>query len=434
SFGLDTAIGGPCFPTSQYFKESYQLLERSMGHFIDETDCNLDFYAFHPYDYLDWDQEQQEFVGRVTSGLPMNADLDALVNYTVNKHGKPISVVISEHGAYMWNTSTREETMDRVTEQLFPDLSGWDQQMKRREVLNFMMVNGSIANTLTFMDHPHTVEKAIPFILLQAASWKPEHYAALLVSKDFKYPAEEWVESRMVDFWRFFDDVDGRRVAAWGDDPDVQVQAFADGDNAYVLFKNLAPVSQDVTLDLAGADNVTEYTVRRLRRNDDFTPNFSVESVDSLNDLVLEAHESVAIIAHDEQPIIEARRLNETVHYGDRYCVAFEGDETATFTVAVPNIDDAEHVTLRIAVGRPTGTDHDIDVRVNGQPIEMPMEDAASVLDGGNRPTEQYYGTLKRVRIPVDLLRSQNKVELRWPDGKSGGVGSVVLRVARPAA
>ncbi|MEM6315099.1 MAG: hypothetical protein AAF743_13485, partial [Planctomycetota bacterium] len=388
--------------------------------------------SFHPYDYMNWNEEAHDFTGRITGGLPMNADLDALVNYTVNEHGKPINVVISEHGAYMWDTAVRDEQMDRLTEELFPDLSTWDREMKRRDILSFLMVNGAISHTLSFMDHPHTVEKAIPYIQLQAASWKVDHYAVLLVSKDYAYPVEEWIETRMVDFWEFFKDVDGRRVAAWGDDPDVQVQAFAEDDKAYVLLNNLAPEPQSVTLDLADAERIESFTVRRLGRNEDFTPSFTTEVVESLDDLTLAVNESVALVVDYDGPIEEARRLDETVHYGDKSCVEFEGDDVVKFAVAVPDHTEAEYATLRIAVGRPTGTDHDIAVRLNGQVIDMPMEDAASILDGGNRPNQDYYGALKRVRVPAALLQAENTVELSWPDGKSGGVGSVVLRVARP--
>ncbi|MBB6429358.1 hypothetical protein HNQ40_001164 [Algisphaera agarilytica] len=428
--GLNMEVGGPCFPTSQYFKNNYQTLPKTMGHFIDQTECDLDFYSFHPYDYTIWDEEAQTFDARVTGGLPMDADLDALVNYTVLEHGKEIDVVISEHGAYMVDTAVRYDQIDALGVRLFPELSDWDRWMKQKEITDFMMVNGAIAHTLTFMDHPHTVEKAIPFILLEASSWKPDHYAALLVSKDHQSPAEEWVESRMVDFWKVFKDVDGRRVRGWSIDPDIQQQSFVDGDRLFIVLNNLAGVPQDVTLDIANADEVQSYELRRLSRNEDFTPNYSEQSVESVDALTLAPQESVVVVATYAEPIVEAQRFEESVHYGDRSCVELTGQDSATFKVAVPDVEDAETVTLRIAVGRPHGTDRDLAVKFNGHAVTIPVEDSADRLDRKHKYADEY-GALKRVRIPAEWLEAENAVEVSFPDGTGGGIGSVVLRVSR---
>ncbi|MFC2112841.1 hypothetical protein ACFLTA_06185, partial [Bacteroidota bacterium] len=70
------------------------------------------------------------------------------------------------------------------------------------------------------------------------------------------------------------------------------------------------------------------------------------------------------------------------------------------------------------------GSDHNIDVKFNGSKIDVPMENiAAEYLDDGD------YGTTKIVRIDPELLMETNTVELSFPDGKSGGIGAVVLRV-----
>ncbi|MEM1107994.1 MAG: hypothetical protein AAGH99_04805 [Planctomycetota bacterium] len=429
---LTMEVGGPCFPTVQYFKNNYQTLPKTIGHFIDQTDCALDFYSFHPYDYTIWDEAAGAFDARVTGGLPMDADLDALVNHTLLEHGKAVDVIISEHGAYMVDTAVRGEQLKALAERLFPELSEWDRWMKRKEITDFMMVNGAIAHTLTFMDHPHVVEKAIPFILLDAASWRPDHYAALLVSKDHQYPVEEWVESRMVDFWKVFKDVDGQRVRAWSNDPDIQQQSFVDGDRLFVVLNNLAGVPQGVNVQIADAGTVQSYEMRRLSRNADFTPNYRESVVDEIGTLTLAPQETVVVVATYAEPIAEARRWEESVHYGDRSCVELSGTESAVFKVAVPKVEEAETVTLRVAVGRPHGTDRDLAVTFNGKPIVIPVEDSADRLDRSHKYADEY-GALKRVRIPADWLEASNNIEVGFPDGKGGGIGSVVLRVSRPA-
>ncbi|MEM6550634.1 MAG: hypothetical protein AAF750_00655 [Planctomycetota bacterium] len=425
-FGMDMRIGGPCFSTAQWFRQNYQLLPKSMGHFIDQTWGTQDFYSFHPYNYMEWNEEKREFEGRITGGLPMDADLDAVVNYTVQHHGKPIGLVISEHGGYMVKSQLGDQQMDRLAKEIFPDLSPWEQEMKRRAFTDYLMVTGAIMHTLSFMDHPHTVEKAIPFILLQTLSWKPDHYAAILASKDFKNPAEQWVETRMVDFYKYFKDVSGRRVAVWSDDPDIQTHAFVNGSTLYLVMNNLALVEQRVDLKLAGAEGVTSALMRRLTRNDDFTPNYQVVRAESLDAVTLAPREAVVMVAEFSKPIEEASHVNETVHYGDKTAVELNGQDVGVFRVEVPDPKSAAYAVLRVAVGRGAGTNHQIAVRLNGQVIEMPLEDAAPYLE-----YKDTYGALKRARVPLELLRNTNRIEVAFPDGKGGGIGSVVLRVAR---
>ncbi|MEM6391432.1 MAG: hypothetical protein AAF797_01515 [Planctomycetota bacterium] len=429
TFGMDIRVGGPCFSTAQWFRQNYQLLPKTIGHFIDQTWGTQDFYSFHPYNYMEWNEERREFEGRITGGLPMDADLDAVVNYTVQHHGKPIGVVISEHGGYMVKSQLGDQQMDRLANEIFPELPEWEQELKRREFTDYLMVTGAIMHTLTFMDHPHTVEKAIPYILLQTLSWKPDHYAAILASKGYQNPAEEWVETRMVDFYKYFKDVSGRRVAVWSDDPDVQTQAFVNGSTLYLVMNNLALVEQRVDLKLARAEGVTSALMRRLTRNDDFTPNYRVVRAKELDAITLAPNEAVVIVAEFAEPIAEASRVNETVHYGDQTAVELKDQDVGVFQVDVPNPKDAQYAVLRVAVGRGAGTDHQIAVRLNGQPIAMPLEDAAPRLE-----YKDTYGALKRVRVPVELLRETNRIEVAFPDGKGGGIGSVVLRVARDDA
>lgn len=48
---------------------------------------------------------------------------------------------------------------------------------------------------------------------------------------------------------------------------------------------------------------------------------------------------------------------------------------------------------------------------------------AAEYLD------DEDYGSTKIVKIDPKLLMETNTVEISFPDGKSGGIGAVVLRV-----
>jgi len=51
------------------------------------------------------------------------------------------------------------------------------------------------------------------------------------------------------------------------------------------------------------------------------------------------------------------------------------------------------------------------------------MEDAADRFED-----DRSYASLKRVYFDSDLLQTDNRVEISFPDGRSGGVGAVVIR------
>ncbi|MEM1446118.1 MAG: hypothetical protein AAGF84_08690 [Planctomycetota bacterium] len=430
ALGLDDMkVGGPCFPTVQHWKDNYQNLLSGMGRFIDGTNAELDFYSFHPYNYMTWSEELQDFDGRITAGPPIDGVVDALVNFGVNRYGKELKLVVSEHGAYVEGPPEERAEFDKLVRRIHPDLEGWEYEMARRAMANFIMVNGAIMHTFTFMDHPHVVEKSIPYLITETSSWQPKHNDVLLVSKDFKVPVEEWVEGRGVDFWEFFKDVRGRRVAIDCPDLDVQHQAFVDDDTLILLFNNIAWAPQPLDITIEGDAQPTRYTVRKHGRDEFFAPYLTEEVVASLDGLVILPYESVAVFAEYAEDVSESRAINEVAYFGDAVAVELEGQDVLRTRIALPEIDNAEYATLRIAVGRPNGTDRDLAVRFNGKRVRIPVEDAADRLDATNRFSKEY-GTLKKARIPVEWLRENNRVEIAFPDGKGGGVGSVVLRVA----
>ena len=433
--GLDMEVGGPCFPTVQHFKDYYQDLAKGMGRFIDKTDAELDFYSFHPYDYMTWDEDAGDWVGRITGGLPIGGVIDSLLSYGLEHHDKPLKFVVSEHGGYVEGGQVGQDKLWELTREKFPDLKGWDLEMARRGMSDFIMVNSTIAHTLGFMDHPGSVVKSIPFILLETSAWKPDHYASLLVPKDHAVPVTEWVESGMVNFYKFFRGANGRRVDAWCDDPDVRFQAFADGRELYLLFHNQALEDQTLDLNLGelltAENGVKLIEVRTHGRTENFTPYFTEEQVAGLDSITLKPYESKAIVVHATAPLLEEARIEETAYFADRGAVKIEGDAAEAFTVKIDGgVADATDATLRIAVGRPHGTDRDIAVKLNGESVTLPLEDAAGRLDGKNAYSNEY-GSLKLARVPVELLRDENVVEVSFPDGKGGGVGAVVLRVGR---
>ncbi len=409
----------PCLSIGYFYKDNYDRLS-SYAKFIDNTNADLDFYSFHVYDYLKWNEDYKDFRGEITAGLPLEGVLDALQNYAINKYNKEIPIVVSEHGGYLYRNRGNV-----IPEELAADLigsgSGFDYEMKRRSVHCFLMTSSVIANTMTFMNNPHIVRKSAPFILLETAGWNQKYYASLLVPNNFQ-KGSTWHETDLVNFYKLFAEVKGRRVSSFCDDPDIQYNTFVDGENLYIVLNNLSTIDEKIKLNIANY-NFKSIEVKRHGRNSDFTPYFKESKVDELDDFVLKSRESVVLKLTSTKEIIEKESIDIKPYYSNRVAQTISAGSSEKFEIIVPDYNKAKSAILRIGVGRASGLGHNIDVKLNGTKIEIPVENIADYLD------EKDYGTTKIAKVDTRLLKKNNTVEISYPDGKSGGVGAVVLRV-----
>ena len=411
-------VGGLCMSVAYMYRDRYRVFG-SFKKFIDNTGCRLDFYSFHVYDYVYW--KDGEFHGRITSGLPLEGVLDLVPNYTQNAYGKEVEIVVSEHGGYVTGKKGlgADETAETIAKQHFPG-SGFEWELKKRSILEQVHVSTIVANTLTFMDHPHTVKKAVPFILLNSFGWDPKYYAVLYVPDQFKNN-KKWIPTQQMNFYRFFKGLKGRRVKAICSDPDIQTRAFVDGDKLYVVLNNLSGKREALSVNMPTAKTKS---IRRMGRNGDFTPYLREELLASARNIEIEGHEAILLAADYRKPILAARTVDETPCYGDKVNVAL--DDWTVFDVAVPNVSNVEYAVLRIGVSRAAGSDKRINVKFNGRQLYVPLETCHNRLDDGERD----YASCKMIQVDAKMVRMKNTVAISFADGEPGSVGSVVLRAA----
>ena len=404
-------VGGPCLCVSYFYKKQYQAFD-GLKNFIDNTRCGLDFYSFHVYDFLE--DKAGDFGGRITSGLPLESVLDLVQNYTVNTYGREIGIVVSEHGGY-----GADELVAKLAREKIPG-RGFDWEMKKRSIDDFNMVSSVIANTLVFMDHPQTIRKAVPFILLNAMGWDPKYYAVLYVPRDFANKTD-WVPTQKIMFYRLFRDLKGHRVAGSSSDPDIQTRAFADGRTLFVVLNNLSNQRKSVALDVPAPKSTV---IRRLGRNDDFTPYLTEQPLAKIGHLDLLPREAVLIKAEYDQPLEPRRAVNEIPFYGDRIGTAVTSGE-ACFTVHVPDSRQLSHASLRLGISRPADAGWDVKVTLNGQPLAVPLEQCAERL------VEKEYASCKLIPLDPAAIKDVNTIGVSFPDGRPGAVGAVVIRAGR---
>lgn len=416
----EVQVGGLCMSVCYFYRGNYKSFN-GLKNFIDNTDAKMDFYSFHTYDYLRWNGT--EFKGRLQSGLALEGTLDLVQNYTMNEFGKEVDVVVSEQGGYIGSKPKGdfdgEVVASTILAEHYPaaNTNSWDYEMKKRSVATFGHVSSIMANTLAFMDHPHTVQKAVPFILTTTWNWGPKYYAQMFVAKDYE-DESEWVEQDTTMFYKFFKGVNGRRVKALCSDPDLQTRAFVDGSKLYLAVNNQSFTPE--TIDLYGIRTPT-VTIRRFGRNADFTAAFSEETVATPETLILAGRDSVMIVADYGQPVPQKRAVNEVVCYGDKIGQLMDD---ATFKIKVPRKGKIDYAQLRIGLTRSPDSSKTPIIKLNGEGLDVPLEDCAE------RFVDKEYAMTKLIYLNPADLKSVNTVKVSFPDGSDGAVGTAVIRVA----
>ena len=289
-----------------------------------------------------------------------------------------------------------------------------------RSIDDFNMVSSLIGHTLTYMDHPETVKKSVPFILLQAMGWDPNYYATLYVPRNFQ-DKKDWVATKKIHFYQMFRDLQGRRVTASSPDPDVQTRAFVDGNTVFVVMNNLSNHPKNVSLKMPTA---AKMMVRRFGRNADLTPYLTEQIIKPVNSLSLMPREAVLLRAEFIKPVAQERILNEISCYGDK--VATKVKDKAEITVKVPRLDQVDHAWLRVGISRPKEGSPEVNIVLNGKPLVVPLEQCADRLTEKGKD----YASCKLIRLDRAQLQEVNTITVSFPDGKPGAVGAVVIRAA----
>ena len=106
------------------------------------------------------------FIGRIQSGLPLGI-LDLVQNYAVQTFGEE-KRLFCEHGGYLIKACNYdgEAIADEIASKLRDSF-----EHELTIYCNVLMVQAIMANTLTFMDHPHVIQKAVPFVLPITWEW-----------------------------------------------------------------------------------------------------------------------------------------------------------------------------------------------------------------------------------------------------------------------
>lgn len=426
----DVKVGGHCMPVPYFYQDQYRSWN-GMRNFIDNTEGKLDFYSFVGNDYY-CNAESGFNESRVTSGLPLEGVIDLFNNYFQLKFHRNAQLLISEHGgAILSNGSNQDYMGEFIARDIFDKLpkelkrDGFIGELQRRSISQWIHLSSIIANTLTFFEHPHTIQKAVPHITLDSSRWSPRHYAGLYTTWDYD-PEKELKESFLMNFFNLMRDIEGHRVIADCPDSDLQVRSFVDGNTTFTIINNLSTKRHKVSL--RGLKNAS-HKIRRLTRGPHLLPSYEETKLLSTIGLHVESRECLVIVSTFPDAIKTESTLNERAFYGHQVTYQIsENHPSGIFQIRVPDHGKAIDALLRVSFDRVTQAGYDINITFNGEPLEAPVEDSAERF----HEIKTGYATTRFVPIPSGLLRANNSVVITFPDGKTGTVGATVIRARFP--
>lgn len=403
-------IGGYASAWPEMEKNDFDHWNDNQKLFMDIAGADMDFISTHLYDGQNVTGDPQN-----RSGSNAEAILDLIEAYSYQKWGTVKPHMISEYGK-----TVRSWTKDE---------DGNKDPKPYSEARDGEILKSVSAFCMQFIDKPDRMLKTIPFIEAKAnwfySSQNPNQYPYPWVTLRKKSDGS-YAWTHLKKFYELWKSVEGKRVQASADDPDIITHAFVDGKKAYIAMHNLEFGNKTVNLNFlnnSGA-TITDVTLRRLYRNTNGVPQLDNISQELPDNLVLKAEETVVMICNLENPITFENTLEESTYYSDNvlHAITANTNISYSFTGVQTGLGFA---SLRMGIGRDHTKSKKPAVKVNGTTVNVPSDWAG--YDQANR--NQFFGVIE-IPVPMNIIEASNTVTLTFPDN-GGKVASLILNVEK---
>lgn len=413
--GEQVKVGGYCVAFPDHENSSFLEWEREWKAYIDNCGTHLDFYSIHLYDFNE--NESQGTGGGNTGGSKkvhrrgsnLEATLDMIEHYSHIALGEVKPFVVSEYGGRARNLESG----------VWSEHRDW-QSIKS---LSSMM--------MSFADRPHLMLKTIPFIMLKEEWANSEGTADGVhnwrLMRRQNEPASftgDYVYTEMVKFYRLWSEVNGTRVDITTDDPDVQIDAYVDGDRAYVILNNLGKTAKTVNLNLVEANGNSVLSVLEKKLYWDGTGVALDETLHTgeLSQVTLPHEGTVILRCTCANPVVIDETANEVKYYATTYYQPITANVTNSFQINGVVKGTFGKAVLRLGMGRDATRSKQPLVLVNG--VEVTVTPDFMGHEGDDRSV--FFGQLN-IPVSYDLLQESNTVSVVYPD-TGGHISSVALR------
>ncbi|MDO6761788.1 T9SS type A sorting domain-containing protein [Tamlana sp. 2_MG-2023] len=399
----DVKLGGYTAAFPNFEKGDFQRWINRDKLFMDVAGANMDFWSIHLYDFPTIGGKKQ-----LRSGGNVEATFDMMEQYSDMLFNEVKPFVISEYGAQMHDSSK-------------------DQWSPYRDWLHLKAQN---AQLMSFLSRPNHVLSAINFVIVKAewgySNGVPYNHRLMRKENEPTSYTGEWVYTDMVKFYELWQNVNGTRIDITSSDLDVQVDAYAESNKAYVILNNLEFSAKDIDLSLISlhGENINAIQKKHLYLDGNNQPVLLDESIPTNTSSVTLHAESTMILEYTfDNPILIDETKTETKYYATSYLKSIVVNQAETFQINGVTKNTYGEAVLRIGIGRPHGLNLQPTVQVNGTIIPVPSNWRGD--DQAQR--ERFFGVLE-IPVPFSLIQTNNTVSVEFPD-TGGKISTTTLQV-----
>lgn len=404
----DVLVGGYTAAYPQYESNDFGHWDANWKTFIDIAGADMDFFSLHLYDNPNGSTDVLETQYR--SGSNIEALLDMIEHYSILTLGEVKPFNISEYGSLAVESGVP-----------YNPANDWVDVRSYSTIL------------MQLLERPNQILQAIPFMILKAEWGRTNGYpypTRLLYDTDeFDNPFSKdgpWAYTKRIQFFELWKEVNGTRVDTIASDPDVQVDAYVDGTNAFVIVSSLDHTGpQTIDLHVLGGDQaVAEVMVKHTYADDSGMPTLDIYTTNQLSVITLPASSTAVIKYMYTAPITPRAQSVESKYYATEYLKAILAGTPLTFSITNVNISAAYgESVLRLGLGREHGKSLRPSLRINGTAVSVPPD-----WRGYDQSTRGSYFGVIEIPIPYNLVQSNNTLEIDFDDD-GGHVSSVALQV-----
>lgn len=372
--------------------------------FIDVAGEKMDFWSWHLYDFPSIGGKVQ-----LRSGSNIEATFDMNDQYSMLKLGHKKPYVISEYGA---------QTHDYNNQ-------GWSPYK------DWLFLKAQNSMMMSFMERPDDIAIAIPFTIVKA-EWgfnqaKNLPYGARLLRKENEPESYtgKWIYTNRVKFYELWKNVKGTRVDTTADDLDIQVDAYIDGNKAYLILNNLHFSETSINLNMFDSEkeNISSITQKHLTLINQKPELIEKSLAITTNSVVLGAEATMILEYTFDNPINIDETNDETKYFATSYFKPIIKDQPSSFDIESITKSNYGEATLRIGIGRDHGKNLTPKVKFNGTDIIVPADWRG--YDQADK--DRFFGVIE-IPVPYNLLKENNTVDVTFSDN-GGHVSSVILQV-----
>ena len=408
----DIAVGGYTVAFPDFDVDNFQRWENRDKLFIDTSGAEMDFYSIHLYDFPCHNNAE-----KYRSGSNVEATMDMMENYSHIAIGEMKPYVISEYGAA--SHCVRSE--------------GWS---PRKDTYVLRSTNALL---MSFLERPDTIAKTIPFIVVKAEWGRTDvPYGPRLMVQKFERTNvatdNQWVYSDLALFYNLWSEVNGTRIDTWSSDLDIQVDAYVDGNNAYIILNNLEFEEADINLNAFGIDtaNITSVNVKHLLTSNDVAEASSIVETNTaiLPETVTLDGQGTMIIKVTYQNNISIDKSNDEVkYYSNDFKQAIAANAPITFNINNIVTGANGEAILRLGIGRDHGKSLQPTVKINGINLVVPTDFRGYDQIKGKQFTgrDNYFGVIE-IPVPLSALQTSNTIAVEFSDD-GGFVSTAALQV-----